>query len=131
MIEEAIHAYLSQQDTVVAIAGDRIYPEMKPEDRDYPCITYSRERTQRDLILEGQSALVKTEMQVDAWAEDYKPAKLLQRAIQASLRNQSLITMGGLFVDKVYLEDVEADVYESQIDRYRSSQIYSFWYCEL
>lgn len=130
MIEEALKTYLCAQGSISSIVGDRVTPEIKPQKKEYPCITYSRDRTQRDKTFQGQSPLVKTEIQIDAWGDDYGEAKKLHRAIQSVLRNLSNVTMGTLVVDKAFLEDAEADVYEQAIEKYRSSQLYSFWYCE-
>lgn len=130
MIEYGLKAFLCAQTNIAALVGDRVSPEIKEQDQGYPSITYSRERTQRNTLFEGQSDFVKAEFQIDAWAESYDDAKLLQNEIRKAMRNFKDGMMDTIPVNRVYLEDTEADVFEHSIEKYRSSQLYSIWFCE-
>lgn len=110
-METAIFALLSGDAGVASIAGDRIFPQIAPEDVDSPFVTYQRISGPRIKSMDGPSRLAQPRIQIDAYAESYAQVKALSLAIRKRLDGYrgtvSGVRIGGISLetDQDFLED--------------------------
>ena len=115
-IEAAIRGVLVG-DTTVKTITTRCYPVMIPPNPTYPLILYTRISGVRDHHLQGPSGIVRTRLQVEAWAETYSGAKTLSEAIRGALDGLTG-TKSGVVVGSCLLDN-ERDIYEPELGVYR------------
>jgi hypothetical protein len=113
-IEATIRSVLMEDTTVKGITT-RCYPVMIPQSPTYPLILYARISGVRDHHLQGPSGLVRTRLQIEAWAETYAGAKTLATAIRGALDGYTDLTNG---VGSCLLDN-ERDIYEPELSIYR------------
>jgi len=80
-IEQTIFELLSSDESLVAIVGDRIYPNYVPKGRLLPAVTYQRIGGAGDYNIEGRSDVGECLFQVNGWASTYEAAVALSDAI--------------------------------------------------
>ena len=112
MIESSIRSILVNDATVKAITT-RCYPVTIPQSPTYPLILYTRISGVRDHHLQGPSGIVRTRMQIEAWAETYSGAKTLAAAIRGALDGYTGPAIGSCLLDN------ERDIYEPELNVYR------------
>jgi hypothetical protein len=84
-MEEAIIARLLADDGVAAIVGTGVYPGSRPQNSPLPAAVLNRISGGPLYADDGEVGLQQGRIQVDCWAETYTGAKLLARAVTASL----------------------------------------------
>ncbi len=119
MIEQAVYDILRNDALVEAIAGDRIYPLLMPQNATYPAITYQRISTDRARSLSGRDYEKRVRLQVDVWSKTFGEAKSLSTAVAAALDDYAGV-LAGLQIGACSLVD-ERDEFESKADYFRSS----------
>jgi hypothetical protein len=130
MIEQGLVTYLEADPGVSALVSARIYPEIKAKNPIYPCITYSRDGSQRNFTAdEDQTDFVGAEIQIDAWDDDLLGAKTLAGAIQSAVQNYTGL-MGTVTVKKAFIDIGPLDIFEEEIEKYRSSTTFIIWHTE-
>jgi len=127
MIESALRSILITDDTVKAITT-RCYPIAIPQSPTYPLILYTKITGMRDHTLRGASGHAHPRFQIEAWAETYTEAKTLADAIRNALDDYSGTVLGTVIWS--CLIDSEQDIYESEIEVYRTLQDYFIWHEE-
>lgn len=129
MIENALVSILEDDAGIGAIAGDRIYPVILPQNPTAPCITYARDGTQRDVTFdEGQTDFVGSTFQIDAWGESYSDARTLGAAIQTALQNYSG-TVDGIVIQTARIT-ADVDIYEDSVELFRYSMAWIIYHNE-
>lgn len=129
MIESGLYSFLSGNTNFSAVAGNRIYPVILPQNATFPCITYRIEGDERGFnFSDGQEGFVGASIQIDAWGESYKSAKALAEILRSELMNYSGL-MGSVSVNRVFV-DTPIDIYEDRVERFRSSRLFLIWYKE-
>lgn len=94
IIEEALQAYLIGTAGVSAQIGDRLYPDLIPQDADLPAAAYQVITTSDDLTQDGPSGWTEITLQITVDADKYKDAKTAMRAIHTALNGYSGILSG-------------------------------------
>jgi len=112
MIESSIRSILVG-DTAVKAITTRCYPVTIPQSPTYPLILYTRISGVRDHHFQGPSGIVRTRMQIEAWAETYSGAKTLAAAIRGALDGYTGTAIGSCLLDN------ERDIYEPELNVYR------------
>ena len=84
-MEEALIARLRADAGVAAIADMRVFPGARPQNSALPAIVVNRISGGPLYADDGEVGLEQGRIQVDCWAETYTGAKLLARAVTASL----------------------------------------------
>lgn len=112
MIESSIRSILIADATVKTITT-RCYPVTIPQSPTYPLILYTRISGVRDHHFHGPSGIVRTRMQIEAWAETYSGAKTLAAAIRGALDGYTGTSIGSCLLDN------ERDIYEPELNVYR------------
>lgn len=115
-LEEQIYTALTPSGLLTS-AGDRIYPEVAPEDAALPRITYGRVSTTPQNGLGGHSGLDLVVMQLDMWAATRAQTLALDREVQALLSGK----------DFKALPTARYDSFEGSTHLYRRTVEYSMW----
>jgi hypothetical protein len=138
MIGEAIHALLSGDAGVSAIAGSRIYPLMIPQHvygdaTKQPCIVYQRVGVARQPLFCGTDRTVNAAVQIDTYARSYERTLTLATAVRDALMDYSgavsiaTSPVSSIAIKKILL-DSEFDLLDIEPGLYRVSMTYSVWH---
>jgi hypothetical protein len=82
MIENAIHNLLSTTPLVTAIASDRVYFNLRPQNERRPSLVLTRTGTRFFRAFRSIARTAGGSMQIDALAPTYPAAKALARAVR-------------------------------------------------
>lgn len=134
MSEPNLHAFLSADAGVAALAAARIFAQIIPEqaqgDPDvYPCATFQLVGTTDGRTMCGDDFVPDGSWQIDAYSPDRDQAVELARAIRRAMVDYSG-PMGDCTVQRVLRTasfDIGPDV---EPGLYRRSQTFSIWYVE-
>lgn len=83
--ETELYAALSAASGLVALVGTRIYPDILPEEHQFPAVVYTRTGTQPVLTVHGGSVGDFTDLQINAWAKTRTAAAAVADQIEAAL----------------------------------------------
>ena len=84
-MEEALIARLLGIAAVGGMVGTRVYPGSRPQGSALPAVVLNRISGGPLYADDGEVGLEQARIQVDCWAASYAGAKLLARAVTASL----------------------------------------------
>jgi hypothetical protein len=84
-MEEALIARLLADSAVSGIAGTRVFPGSRAQGSALPAIVLNRISGAPLYADDGEVGLEQARIQIDCWGETYGAAKLLARAVTASL----------------------------------------------
>lgn len=86
MIEtDGLFLFLTNNPTVSALVGQRVYGGMLPLGYTLPAVVYSIVSTEPFESLEGDNPAEIRRFQFDCFAKDYKSSRLLSRAVRSLL----------------------------------------------
>lgn len=127
MIDADFFTWLKAQSGITSLTTtSRIYALILPQSPSYPALTYTLNDGERDRSFEGDGTLVPTEAQVDCWADTYGGARALLAAFIAAIKNYSG-TMGASTAVSQTILGEDINVYEEQVEAYRSSIFVTIW----
>lgn len=126
MIAENLYAYLIAQPEITNIVSTRVYPVILPQEPIYPAITYNDDDSNYVESFDGQTGLVQSVFQIDAWEKTYAGATTLATAINTALRNTSG-AFGGIIIQRCTILSGPITAYENSVEAYRQTQIFSIW----
>lgn len=110
---------------IAALAGDRIYPILRPQDAALPAVTYSHVFGRPSNSLDGYtSGLQRFLMQIDCWAKSYSDVIALAQAVRDRM-NTSAATFSTVITEYPLIDD-----YESDTKLFRRSLSVACWYRE-
>ena len=84
-VEQALVSRLLADPTVSGSVGNRIHPQIVPQDSTYPAISYSRISSSPVPVLSGTSGLTFHRFQVNAWSPSYSTTRTLASGIRSAL----------------------------------------------
>jgi hypothetical protein len=84
-MEEAIIIRLLADGGVAAIVATRVFPGSRPQGSELPALVLNRISGGPLYADDGEVGLEQGRIQIDCWAATYTEAKLLARAVTASL----------------------------------------------
>lgn len=125
---EAIAKRLEDDSGVGAIAANRIYPVILPQDPDLPAVTYQTVAGDRETAMGTNPGIANPLVQVDCWARTHAEARSLALAVKASLERWRG-TVASVEVLDVFPQR-EEDSYEWETNMWRSSWDYQFHHRE-
>lgn len=131
-IKDGLFTYLTSVGGVTAIAGDRVYPKIIPdqvydEASKRPCVVFSVDDTERNRTFCATDSLRRSRIALDSYARTYEGAEALAEALRGAMIDYTGY-MGSTYVQQTDLEndfDVDPDL-EPGIFRVR--QVYSVWH---
>ena len=118
--ESILHTRLSGFAGLTALVSARIYPLIVPQGKlDLgPCVTYQRISTQpRESCMVEDVGIVRTRMQVTAWADTFTGGKAVADQVRQALQRYSTTGLQDTYIIGEYdLYDEEALKYGAAID---------------
>jgi hypothetical protein len=124
-LEEAIRYRLVNTAAVAALLSSRVYFVKMPQNPVMPCATLNLITARRDYAQEGQTALVNSLVQVDAWAESESGVKGLAEQIRLALSGYRGI-LDGINIQGVFLVG-DTPMYEIDTLLWRVMHQYRVW----
>lgn len=115
MMTEVLTAYLKAGATA---AGTRIFPVIAAEGTDKPYLVYQRITANDENVLSGDSGLINTRLQLDAYGSTYAAAQALAAQVDA--------LMAAWLVQNVSVG--AQDFYEQDTKLHRVQADYSIWH---
>lgn len=102
MIEQDIQAFLTTNSAIIALSQGAYLLHM-PQGANYPCIAWAKTGDDRSDTYGGQTTLINSQFEINAFSSRFSEAETLTAAIIAELNNYSG-TVGGSRVDSVKLQ---------------------------
>jgi hypothetical protein len=133
-IEKLLTTLLEADAGVGAIAADRIYPLVVPQDAAMPAITYQKTSGNWQIQMSGPHNMSQERFRINCWAETYSEVKGLADAVRAELNGYDT---GNASVDVhiITLEN-ETDLINVNpevrgLQRYGRAMDFIIWYKDL
>lgn len=126
-IETVMVARLVGYSGLSALVGSRIYPNVMPQNVDFPAISYRRVSTTRESAMGSDTGIARARFQVDSYAKNYDEVRPVAEKVRAALqrwRNSS-----GTVVQDSFIIG-ETDSYEHETQVHRVSQDFEVIYVE-
>ena len=117
MIGKVIYGRLSTEPTVIAIVGQKIYPDLTPQDVQYPFCVYTIVNSTPVDYKDGQSNLEEVQFQVDCYTQSYDSTQELANNIRNSL-DRFVGTVNGVEVQTIKYMSSDSQVYNPTLNVY-------------
>lgn len=117
MIGKVIYGKLSQESTVVAIVGQKIYPDLTPQDVQYPFCVYTIVNSTPVDFKDGQSNLEEVQFQIDCYTQSYDTTQELANNVRNSL-DRFTGTVNGIDVQTIKYMASDSQVYNPTLNVY-------------
>jgi len=129
VIDTNIYNFLKAEANVIAVTGQRIYPEILPADPTFEAITFRAVAHDPDTVHGGTTGLVRSDYFIDAWAEAHADADALATIVRVALKNLTG-SFGGITVQQIFYTIGPLTVFEDTVEAYRTTQMFSIWHGE-
>ena len=108
VIEEAVVYHLENDGPVAAVVGDRIYPNVIPQDVDLPAIAYQVISRPGLMCHDGPSGIAWPRFQITAQADDYDEVVGLINLVRVAFDGFDGVMGGGggVTVEGCFVKDV-------------------------
>jgi hypothetical protein len=117
MIGKVIYGRLSAEPTVIGIVGQKIYPDLTPQDVQYPFCVYTIVNSTPVDYKDGQSNLEEVQFQVDCYTQSYDSTQELANNIRNSL-DRFTGTVNGISVQTIKYMSSDSQVYNPTLNVY-------------
>jgi len=105
---EAILGLLRAAPGLVALVGDRIYPDEMDDPPVYPSITFQKVGGRRERGAVKNPGLQRASMQVSTWAESRSEVVAIAKQVQKALDRPGKTSVAGIQVDDCfYVSDLD------------------------
>ncbi len=132
-IEKALFDYMSNHASIAGQVSDRIYPDVAPENTDYPLITFTVIAESHVHHMEGASGLVNPSIQIDVWATKVSDRAITSEAIRGAMDGFRGV-MDDIEIRNCFLIDktnfIESPQQGEGKPVYRASIDFSIWHVE-
>jgi NAD-dependent SIR2 family protein deacetylase len=118
MIGKLIYARLSTASNITAIISTNIYPDITPQNVDYPFIVYSIIDSNPVDFKDGQSNLEEIDLQIDVYTQNYDTTQNLANLIRNRLDR---------FVGTVESVEVQTIKYVRQSSQVFNAELSVYW----
>jgi NAD-dependent SIR2 family protein deacetylase len=117
MIGKLIYGRLSTTSNITAIIGTNIYPDITPQNVDYPFIVYSIINSNPVDFKDGQSNLEEIDLQIDVYTQNYDTTQNLANLIRNRL-DRFVGTVEGVEVQTIKYVSSDSQVYNADLNVY-------------
>ncbi len=117
MIGKLIYGRLSTASNITAIIGTNIYPDITPQNVDYPFIVYSIIDSNPVDYKDGQSNLEEIDLQIDVYTQNYDTTQNLANLIRNRL-DRFVGTVEGVEVQTIKYMSSDSQVYNANLNVY-------------
>jgi hypothetical protein len=118
MIGKLIYGRLSSASNITAIISTNIYPDITPQNVDYPFIVYSIIDSNPVDYKDGQSNLEEIDLQIDVYTQNYDTTQNLSNLIRNRLDR---------FVGTVEAVEVQSIKYVRQSSQVYNAELSVYW----
>lgn len=120
MIGKLIYARLSTASNITAIISTNIYPDITPQNVDYPFIVYSIIDSNPVDFKDGQSNLEEIDLQIDVYTQNYDTTQNLSNLIRNRL-DRFVGTLEGVEVQTIKYVRQSSQVFNAELSVYWAS----------
>jgi hypothetical protein len=117
MIGKLIYGRLSSASNITAIIGTNIYPDITPQNVDYPFIVYSIIDSNPVDFKDGQSNLEEIDLQIDVYTQNYDTTQNLSNLIRNRL-DRFVGTVEGIEVQTIKYVRQSSQVFNAELSVY-------------
>jgi hypothetical protein len=117
MIGKLIYARLSTASNITAIISTNIYPDITPQNVDYPFIVYSIIDSSPVDFKDGQSNLEEIDLQIDVYTQNYDTTQNLSNLIRNRL-DRFVGTLEGVEVQTIKYVRQSSQVFNAELSVY-------------
>jgi hypothetical protein len=117
MIGKLIYGRLSAASNITAIIGTNIYPDITPQNVDYPFIVYSIIDSNPVDFKDGQSNLEEIDLQIDVYTQNYDTTQNLSNLIRNRL-DRFVGTVEGVEVQSIKYVRQSSQVFNAELSVY-------------
>jgi len=117
MIGKLIYGRLSTASTITAIIGTNIYPDITPQNVDYPFIVYTIIDSNPVDFKDGQSNLEEIDLQIDVYTQNYDTTQNLANLIRNRL-DRFVGTVEGVSVQTIKYIRQSSEVFNAELSVY-------------
>jgi hypothetical protein len=117
MIGKLIYGRLSTASNINAIIGTNIYPDITPQNVDYPFIVYSIIDSNPVDFKDGQSNLEEIDLQIDVYTQNYDTTQNLSNLIRNRL-DRFVGTLEGVEVQTIKYVRQSSQVFNAELSVY-------------
>jgi hypothetical protein len=117
MIGKLIYARLSTASNITAIISTNIYPDITPQNVDYPFIVYSIIDSNPVDYKDGQSNLEEIDLQIDVYTQNYDTTQNLANLIRNRL-DRFVGTVEGVEVQTIKYVRQSSQVFNAELSVY-------------
>lgn len=108
-IEKYLQAWLRTRPAVIALIGQRLYPNAGPQNVIYPYATYRRISGGRWHDLKAVMNVMRARVQIDCYGKTPLSANVLAATMSDEIDTFRRGLMNGVFVQSVHVEDIRDD----------------------
>ncbi len=112
-VEAALYSLLKNNAGVAAKVGDRIYPNILPQNIQYPCLSFRNVSTQSDQTMSGISGFAQGRFQIDVWSNNHLEACQIREVVRLALQAYRG-TVDGVVLQEVQYENATT-LYEPEL----------------
>jgi hypothetical protein len=117
MIGKVIYGRLSTDTAVTNICGLSIYPDIAPQNVQYPFIVYTITNSTPVDYKDGQSNLEQINLQVDIYTNNYDTTQTLANNVRNRL-DRFVGTVNGVSVQTINYVSSDSQVYNADLNVY-------------
>jgi hypothetical protein len=117
MIGKLIYGRLSSASNITAIISTNIYPDITPQNVDYPFIVYSIIDSNPVDFKDGQSNLEEIDLQIDVYTQNYDTTQSLSNLIRNRL-DRFVGTVEGVEVQSIKYVRQSSQVFNAELSVY-------------
>lgn len=123
MLGSAVYSILSDDATLTAITGTKIYPVQAPQRISVPFIVYRENGTLPVDQKDGSAPIDKIQLQVDIYSNSYIQAHTIATQVR-SLLDAYTGTVSGVVIRQIWFSDQDDGDFLEDMSFYGVSQIY-------
>ncbi|MBU6206025.1 MAG: DUF3168 domain-containing protein [Bacteroidetes bacterium] len=117
MIGKLIYSRLSSDGSITAYVGTKIYPDITPQDVQYPFVVYTIVNSLPVDYKDGQSNLEEINIQIDVYTQSYDDTQEISNLIRNRL-DRFVGTAEGIEVQTIKYISSDSQVYNAELSVY-------------
>lgn len=117
MIGKLIYSRLSTDGEILVYVGSKIYPDIVPQNVQYPFVVYTIVNSLPVDFKDGQSNLEEITLQVDVYTQNYDDTQILSNLIRNRL-DRFVGTVEGVEVQSIKYMSATSQVFNAELSVY-------------
>jgi len=117
MIGKLIYSRLSTDGEILAYVGSKIYPDIVPQNVQYPFVVYAIVNSLPVDFKDGQSNLEEITLQVDVYTQNYDDTQILSNLIRNRI-DRFVGTLEGVEVQSIKYVRQSSQVFNAELSVY-------------